>query len=74
MLQAVAQAHALEGGHGALATLAGAHPCIVHERQLHVEHSGGLGQQVVVLKHKAYLVVAQAGQLVLAHGAHGHRR
>ena len=72
VFQTVAQSNGLEGADGSLAALAGIELVVVHQRQLHVLDGRSLRQQVVVLEHEAYLLVAQVGTLCLRHRAHGN--
>ena len=71
MLQTVTQTDGLQGTDGSLAALAGIVLVVIHQWQFHILDGRGLGQQVVVLEHEAYLLVAQMGTLGLRHGAHG---
>ena len=70
VVEAVAQPHGPQRLDGLLPAPGRRVGRVVHQRQLHVLDGGGLGQQVVVLEHEAYLAVAQCGALVAAHGAH----
>ena len=71
MIQSAAQSHGLQCRHGPVETLLRANLRVVHERQFHVLHARGLGQEVVVLEYETNLPVAKHGPLRLRHGAHG---
>ena len=53
----VGQAHSGEGRSGDSPSLSAAHACI-HQRYLHVAQHGLTRQQVELLKHKSYSLVA----------------
>ncbi len=72
VLQAVGKSHGGECLDGCLAAHLGGVLAVVEQGQLHILHSRGLGEQVVVLEDEAYLAVAQSGALAALHLAHGH--
>ena len=71
VIESVAQSHSLQGFYRPTETFLGRHIGIVHQRQLHVLHRCRLWQQIIVLKDKTYLAVAQHSTLAFRHCAHG---
>ena len=67
MIESLAEAHSLQRLNGTLLALLGTNRSVIHQRQLHILHTRGLRQKVIVLEDEAYLTVAQYGTLRLRH-------
>ena len=72
VVEAVAQSDGLKSVHCALVAFGCAHFAVIHERQLHVFHTRGLRQKIVVLEDESDFAVAQYRPLRFCHGANGH--
>ena len=72
MIETFAQSYGLQCLYRPLLALLGCYRGVVHQGQFHILHARGLGQEVIVLKDKTYLAVAQHGTLRTRHGAYRH--